>query len=388
MSELPSTKTELAPGLFLCFVGSLLAVGTLMVFSSSFTANPSDEEQIFLSRQLMFLAVAGLAGTLAARVPARAWQRLGPLLFGGSLVLLALVLVPGLGRSVNGAQRWFRFGGISLQPSEIAKLTLPLMICCLRFRSGAAPGQLRELKGEAFAIGLAVFLVVLEPDLGTGLFLALGASLALWLCGVPGRWFVAAGAVASPALLILLALKPYQFARLQGFVATWIRPEEAPYQIQQSLTTLGVGGWTGAGLGRGWQKLSFLPEANTDFVFAVIGEELGLAGTLGVVLLWAGVAATGMQLIRRLPAGSFEAVLATTLLAQLVLQAAINVAVVTALLPPKGISHPFISYGGSNLVSSLIAVGVIVSLTRLPEEAVIRDNACTSGGWAPAATEA
>jgi len=162
----------------------------------------------------------------------------------------------------------------------------------------------------------------------------------------------------------LFALKPYQLARIRGFIDTWIHPEQAPYQVQQSLTTLGVGGLSGVGLGKGWQKLSFLPEANTDFVMAVVGEELGLTGTLGVLMLWTGVYLCGMRLVRRTRNASFERIVAMTLLSSLVIQAAVNMAVITALVPPKGISHPFISYGGSNLGLSIVCLGVIVSLTR------------------------
>jgi len=136
--------------------------------------------------------------------------------------------------------------------------------------------------------------------------------------------------------------------------------------VRQSLTTLGVGGFWGMGLGEGWQKLSFLPEANTDFVFAVIGEELGLLGTLSVVVLWGGLLYFGGQLIQRAPTGSFQKTVAATLLTQLALQAIINVGVVTAMLPPKGISHPFISYGGSSLLVSCVAVGLIISMTSVP----------------------
>ncbi|MDB5386289.1 MAG: cell cycle protein, partial [Planctomycetaceae bacterium] len=153
-----------------------------------------------------------------------------------------------------------------------------------------------------------------------------------------------------------------------GFIDTWTDLSQAPYQIQQSLATLGAGGAWGVGLGRGWQKLSFLPEANTDFVFAVIGEELGLLGTLSVVALWGGLLFFGLRLLSRLQRGGFERIVGLTLLMQLVFQAALNIAVVTALVPPKGISHPLISCGGSNLVVSLMSLGIIVSLANAPVE--------------------
>lgn len=372
---------DIAAGLFVTFAGMLLAIGTLMVYSSSMTAMPSEEEQILLSRQLVFLFAAAIVGSAVCQLPSRIWKQGAWLLYAVTLLLLVLVLVPGLGRVVNGAQRWFRLGSISIQPSETAKLTVPLMLCALRF--GSRTGDCWSWRAMSTYAVLTVFPVVciaLEPDLGTAVFVGLTAAMALWLGGCPLRYFLSAGLVGGPAAAAVLALKPYQLARIRGFIDTWVHPEAAPYQIQQSLTTLGVGGAAGVGLGQGWQKLSFLPEANTDFVFAVIGEELGLVGTLGVLLLWIGFYVSGTCLIRRVPRGSFEQVLASTLLAQLVLQAAVNMAVVLALLPPKGISHPFISYGGSNLVVSIVSVGLILSLTRLPNGMSIGDK----GGQGPA----
>lgn len=371
----PRSEEDIAAGLFVSFAGMLLAIGTLMVYSSSMTAMPSEEEQILLSRQLVFLFVAAMAGSALSQLPSRIWKRVAWPLYAVTLLLLLLVLVPGLGRVVNGAQRWFRLGSVSIQPSETAKLTVPLILCALRFgRRTADCWSWRAMGTYAVLTLLPVACIALQPDLGTAVFVGLTAALSLWLGGCPLRYFLTAGLVGGPAATAVLALKPYQLARIRGFIDTWLHPEAAPYQIQQSLTTLGVGGTTGVGLGQGWQKLSFLPEANTDFVFAVIGEELGLVGTLGVLLLWIGLYLSGSRLIRRVPRGSFEHVLASTLLAQLVLQAVVNMAVVLALLPPKGISHPFISYGGSNLVVSIVTVGLICSLTRLPNTASIGDN--------------
>lgn len=355
--------------------GTLLAVGTVMVFSSSMTARPSELEQIYLSRHLAFAAVGVVAAGAVSLLPARTWRGLSPWLVLATAGLLLLVLLPGIGRSVNGAQRWIRWGSLSMQPAEAAKLTLPLLAASVRrwALDRRPPMWLECLLYAAFMLPILV-LIVVQPDLGTALFLGGSCVLVLFLGGWPLRNFFWATMTCLPALGSLVVLRPYQWARIQGFWDAWIRPEHAPYQIQQSLTTLGVGGWQGTGLGRGWQKLSFLPEANTDFVFAVIGEELGLFGTLGVVVLWGGVFLAGDRLIRSLPTRSFEAVAARVLLAQLVLQAAVNVAVVTSLVPPKGIPHPFLSYGGSSLVVSCLTIGLIISLTRLPEGAEIEEN--------------
>jgi cell division protein FtsW len=270
-----------------------------------------------------------------------------------------------VGARINGAQRWFRYGGLSVQPSELAKITLPLFVCAMlerqrivldRWIAGTVPVLL--------PIVLVVPLTLLQPDLGTSVFLAVGAAIALCIGGWPVRYFACAGLLVIPAAGYLVALKPYQMARVTGFITAWVDWTSAPYQLKQSLVTLGAGGLWGEGLGRGFQKLSFLPESNTDFVFAVIGEELGLLGTLAVIALWAGMYLCGLKSIGRLPRPSFEYAAAFTLLTQLLLQVALNIAVVTAMVPPKGIPHPLISYGGSNLVVSLVAIGIVLSLTH------------------------
>lgn len=361
-SRSPASSPSL-PQPFLVVTAMLMAVGTMMVYSASLTSQPSEFEKIYLSRHLVFLVVSLFAGTACALIPARLWEQAAPLLFLGTVALLVLVLIPGVGVRVNGAQRWMRFGSISFQPSETAKISLTLLVSVwvTQVRSHVTwMGRLWLITPWLFAASL----IVIEPDLGTTVFLLLISLLVLFLGGWPLREFLLAGFLAVPAAAIVLVLKPYQWQRIEGFVTTWTTPESAPYQVRQSLTTLGVGGLWGSGLGEGWQKLSFLPEANTDFIFAVIGEELGLVGTLSVLGLWVAFYLTGRRLLRHLPSDSFAAIAGTALLTQLVLQAGINIAVVTALLPPKGISHPFISYGGSSLLMSCIAVGIIVSLSQ------------------------
>jgi cell division protein FtsW len=286
-------------------------------------------------------------------------------MFLATVILLAAVLVPGIGRQVKGAQRWIRYGSFSIQPSELAKITLTLFTCYLVDR--LRPVLTTWLRGTVplvLPLVVVVPLVLMQPDLGTSVFLAATGATALFVGGWPIRNFVLGGAAAVPGLIAVVQGKPYMMQRITGFIATWSNLDAAPYHLKQSLITLGAGGLWGNGLGRGWQKLSFLPEANTDFVFAVIGEELGLVGTLSVIAVWVGLFVTGLRLLRRLDRSSFEYIAGFTLLSQLVLQAALNVAVVTAMVPPKGISHPLVSCGGSNLVVSLTALGIFLSLTR------------------------
>lgn len=346
---------------FLVCVLMLLSTGLLMVFSASITSRPSMAEQTYLLRHLTFLGIALACGTTAALLPISFWKRISPVLFVLTLVLLVVVLIPGVGTQVNGARRWLRFGPLSLQPSELAKLSLPLFLCWIIDRRRDARGQIVAVVPPFIPVAVLVFLVLQEPDLGTALFLCLTAAVCLFVAGWPVWQFVLAGGCVAPLAAGVVALRPYQWERIQGFLTTWSNPSEAPYQVRQSLTTLGAGGWNGMGLGRGSQKLSFLPEPNTDFVYAVVGEELGLLGTLGIGLLWLALLALGLRMLQRLPKTSFAFVAGTTLLVQLILQAVINAGVVTALLPATGIPHPLLSYGGSSLLVSVVSVGIVLS---------------------------
>ena len=368
VAEIQGNRVELSRHLFVSFAALLLGFGLLMVHSASVTSWPTEFEQVYLSRHLMFLGIGLLSARFAATRKPEFWQRFAPWLFVISIVLLALVLIPGIGVRVKGAQRWIRVPGMSAQPSELAKIAVPLMMCWLVDRnrerlkgwfSGTAP--------FAITVMLSVPLVLIEPDLGTAVFLLGGAALVLFAGGWPIRNFLLCLAVALPAATYALAMKPYQQRRITGFLQSWASFDSAPYQLKQSLVTVGAGGVSGVGLGRGWQKLSFLPEANTDFVFAVIGEELGLIGTLSLIALWSGLYLTGLRMLNHLDHRRFAFLAGFTLLTQLAAQAMLNIAVVTAMVPPKGISHPLISAGGSSLVVSLFAIGIVLSLSREPE---------------------
>lgn len=357
--------------LFISLAAVLLGFGILMVHSASITSRPSEVERVYLSRHLVFVTVGLLAAILAGQFPSYFWKRMAPWLFWGSFGLLALVLVPGLGTRINGAQRWFRHGSMSVQPSELMKITLPMYLCYLADRRSAVLGMwLRGTIPVAFPLLLVAPAVMLEPDLGTALFLVTTGEMALFVAGWPVRNFLLAALPAVPAIIVAVLHRPYQMQRISGFMETWSDWTQAPYHLKQSLVTLGAGGLWGVGLGKGFQKLSFLPEANTDFVFAVIGEELGLMGVLSVIGLWLGVYVAGLRLVSRLERHSFAYNTAFVLLTQLILQVTLNVAVVTAMVPPKGIPHPLISYGGSNLVVSLLALGVVLSLTKRDENKI------------------
>lgn len=360
--------------LFLTLVCVLLGFGVLMVHSASVTSWPTEFEQVYLSRHAIHLILGVIAASLCSLLPSRFWKVSAPWLFGGSVTLLIAVLIPGIGTRINDSQRWIRFGPFQMQPSELAKITLPLLLGAMLVKRQEK--LRRPIAGTIpfiLPIAMVLPLVLKEPDLGTAAFLAMSSGLLLFLGGWPIR-HIALGMI--PAAIVAMTLKPYQWKRITDFAAAWSDIDQASYQVKQSLLSFGSGGLMGVGIGKGWQKLSYLPEANTDFVFAVVGEELGLVGSLGLVLLWAGFFVTGMTLFRHHERRSFEYLVGVTLLGQMVLQAVMNVAVVTSMMPTKGISHPLLSYGGSNLVISLVSIGIVVSLSKMSpgESMVVRDQ--------------
>jgi cell division protein FtsW len=350
----------------LIFVTAALAgLGLLMVYSASITPKPSFSDQKYLSKQLMFLAVGVCFAVMSSRFPAEFWRKAAvpiTLLTGVSLVL---VLIPGIGSRINGAQRWFRFASVSVQPSELAKLSLILFLGWAIERRG---NKIHEFwRGWAPLMLLPIgygALVLAEPDFGTAVFLLSIATMMLFLAGVPILHMGIIAATIVPLFTALVINQPYRMKRVFEFVHGWADPSVAPYQVRQSLVALGVGNVWGSGLGQGWQKLGFLPEANTDFVFAVVGEELGLAGTLAVLALWAAFLICGVRIAWRARHDRFVYLTSLGLVCQSVFQAAVNIGVVTGTLPPKGISLPFLSAGGSNLVVSIVSVGVLLGLTR------------------------
>jgi cell division protein FtsW len=344
----------------------LLCLGVLMVFSASISLTAENLERRFLQRHLFALAAGVAAAAAAAAVPAYRWRQCAIPFFLLNVILLVAVLVPGVGSKVRGAQRWLRWGSLSLQPAELAKIGLVLCLARLcAVRSFANLGWKRLLVVTPPLL-LVAALTLAQPDFGTAVFLTLLAGIVVYLAGMPVRYLALAAAAAIPVVGVLLVAEPYRIQRVTGYVQTWSNPEEAPYHLRQSLITLGSGGLTGSGIGKGWQKLSYLPEANNDFVFSVVGEELGLIGTLTVLALWGALLVMGLRLVKAATHDPFAYLAASALLLGLVAQAVINVAVVTALLPPKGIPLPLVSYGGSSLLASLLAIGIVLGLTRQP----------------------
>jgi len=362
-------------GFLLAFV-LLLSLGTLMVFSATGFSRSLELQTDFLHKHLVFLGLGSLLLLGIWQLPTRVIERAAPWLFLLGLALLLLVLIPGIGMKVNGARRWFRLGPVSLQPSEFMKILLPL------FLAGWTAGRTRFHRFCSQLAGVLVLLAVplliaIQPDLGTALMVFGMGACYLFLSGWPLRIFVGSVLLVLPALGGLMLYRPYQLERVTAFLSALSSWEQAQYQVKQSLLSIGSGGLWGTGPGRGLQKMSFLPESHTDFIFAVVGEEFGLIGLLTVVGLWCLLLICGLRLIQQAELNRERQALAGTLLLGIVTQALVNTCVVTSLLPPKGISHPLLSYGGSNLLATMLAVAILLNLTCPPQphRAVDRDTA-------------
>lgn len=353
-----------------------MSVGLVMVASASASLDSPILQANFwrttFGRQVVFAAMGLAAILITARMghqvlkwrPGR-WFQPSVCLLAITTACLVLVLVPGIGVERNGARRWLHFGpseyGLGFQPSELAKLALVVFLAaylsgrqhCLRsFFSGVLPA--------AAAVGLCVGLVGSE-DFGTAALLALVGGLILLLGGVRWRHLLLMAVPAMATLAALLLAKPYRVQRLTGFLDIWSDPQGQGYHAIQSLITIASGGWFGTGLGAGVQKYGYLPESRTDFIFAVWCEETGLVGALMVILLFATLLYLGVR-ASAAAATPFGRLLAMGATLMITLQAALNIAVVTASVPPKGIALPLVSAGGSGVVFLSVAVGLLASV--------------------------
>ncbi|MCL5044332.1 MAG: putative lipid II flippase FtsW [Deltaproteobacteria bacterium] len=360
-------RLELDP--WLCLgAGGLLLLGLLMVLNTTYFL---DREKTgsgfrFFVLQLRHVALGlGLALALS-RFSLRGLKRLALAGLAGSALLMAALWVPGLGLVRGGARRWLKLGPVVVEPCEFAKLGLVLFLADFLSRREE---RLADFKATALpALALAVPLVVAvfrQPDFGDAVILVLLCLTMLFVAGVPLLQVGGLTGAAASVLLFELARKAYRRRRLAAFLDPWRLARGAGFQLIQSDIALGAGGLFGVGLGASQQKMFYLPQAHSDFVFAVIVEEFGLAGAVAVLALFAAIAGRGMQVARREPQ-AFASLLAAGLTALLSLQAIINIAVVIGLVPTKGLPLPFVSYGGSAVVAAMSALGMLLALARRP----------------------
>ncbi len=353
----------------------LLAIGLVMVYSSSIataeaSAHTGNRAWYFLARHGAFVAVGLAAAAVAFQVPMRAWQQLAPWLFIAGAVLLVLVLVPGIGRSVNGSRRWLSLAVVNVQPSEFMKLAVVLYAASYAVRRAAflhAEQPLRQTLVRGFLPLFAVMVVtggllLLEPDFGAFVVIVAIAFGILFLGGLDWRLFLGLALLLPVALAGILVAAPYRLQRLTAFLDPWSDPLGKGYQLSHSLIAFGRGEWFGVGLGSSVEKLLFLPEAHTDFLLAVIAEELGFAGVAVVIALFAWLLlrsyAIGRQAARL--ERPFAALVAQGIGVWIGVQAFINIGVNMGVLPTKGLTLPLLSFGGSGIVANCVAVAILL----------------------------
>lgn len=342
----------------------LLAVGIIMVFSASYYDTLDKDPYYYLRKQLFWALLGIVTMVFMMRIN---YFRLKPYIntaFAVTLVLLVLVLIPQFGVEVKGSTRWLDLGFTRLQPSEIMKLCMILYFAKNLTRKGSDITSLISGLGPyLLLIGLVGLLIMKEPDMGTLLAILAPTMILLFAAGIRWRHIALLGFSGLLALVALIVQEPYRLNRIVGYLDPWAHASKEGYQTINSLYALGSGGLFGMGLGNSRQKLDFLPEQHTDFIFAILGEELGFIGAFFVILLFAVIAWRGYRIALTCP-DSFGSMVALGITSSIVCQAFINIGVVTGLLPVTGISLPFISYGGSSLLFSMISIGVLLNVSR------------------------
>ena len=348
----------------------LVSIGLVMVYSASIaTAEASrytgHNSAYFLLRHGVFLAIAISCALLVFAVPMKVWQRLAPWLFVACLILLALVLIPGIGREVNGARRWLNLYVLSLQPSELMKLAAILYTADYTVRKHAVLKSFQHGLLPMLAVMLAVsWLLLREPDFGAFVVIAVTSFGLLFLGGMNGRHFLALVAMLGLGFATLVLSSPYRMQRIFGFMDPWSDAFGAGYQLSHALIAFGRGEWFGVGLGASVEKLHYLPEAHTDFLLAVIAEELGFVGVAVVVGLFSWIVLRAYVIGRKAALGEdyFASLVAHGIGTWLGFQALINMWVNTGLLPTKGLTLPLMSFGGTGLVVNCVALAILLRI--------------------------
>lgn len=351
-------------------VTALLAIGLVMVYSSSIATAEAGkytghQATYYLMRHALFITVGIVAGVIVFQVPTRKWQEYAPWLFLIGVVLLVLVLIPGIGRAVNGSRRWISFFVFNLQPSELMKFFAVLYAADYAVRKGAVKEHLLKPFLPMFGVmALVGALLLMEPDFGALVVICMIAMGILWLGGFNLKIFGALAVALPLAFAALILTSEYRMQRVLGFLDPWSDPFGKGYQLSHALIAFGRGEWIGVGLGGSVEKLFYLPEAHTDFLLAVIAEELGLFGVCVVILLfgWLIVRAFAIGRQAAMSESLFAALVAQGIAVWLGVQAMINIGVNMGVLPTKGLTLPFLSFGGSGLVVNMMAIAVLLRI--------------------------
>lgn len=340
-----------------------------MIYSSSsiYAAERYKDGFFFLKRHVFFLGIGTLFTFFVMMFDYKKLKTIAKPFLVFSFFLLILVLVPGIGREVSGAQRWFRYKFISFQPSELAVLAVIIYVADFISRK---ENQIRAFwRGfcpPMIVLGITAVLILLQPDLGTTVSLGMVVTVMIFIAGVKISYLVSLLLSSIPALYVLIFSVPYRRVRIMAFLNPWLDPKGSGFQIIQSQIALGSGGIFGQGLGHSKQKLFYLPAAHTDYIFSIIGEELGLVGTIGVILLFIIFIQQGIKIIKNAP-DKFGYFLSLGLVLMICLRVVINIGVSCGLMPTKGLPLPFISYGGSSLLFDMVCVGILLNIGRTGE---------------------
>ena len=349
---------------------TLLMLGLLMVYSASIALGDGPRYSVyghyyFIARHAIFMCTGLLAALVALTIPVQTWEKLAVPLFVAALVLMAIVLIPGIGREVNGSRRWIALGPINFQPSELMKLAAVVYAANYTVRKQEhMQAFLRGFMPMACALGAVGLLSLLEPDLGAFIVIVAISIGVLFMGGINGKYFSSLLGVLLSLFLLLIWASPWRRARLFAYLDPWNQANAygSAYQLSHSLIAFGRGAWFGVGLGDSVEKLHYLPEAHTDFLMAVVGEELGFVGVMGVIVLFGIVVQRGFDIGRQAIAmeRTFAGLAAHGVALWFGVQAFINMGVCLGLLPTKGLTLPLMSYGGSGIVMNLCALALLL----------------------------
>jgi cell division protein FtsW len=368
----------------------LLGLGLVMVFSASgvLASDKYHDPAFFLKKQLIYAVVGVGLMLVIRRIPYQLYNRLVYLIVLISLILLILVLIPGIGVRIRSASRWIKFGPLVIQPSEFAKLAI---IIFLAYSMARKQEKIRYFSigflPHIVVAGIFILLIEKEPDFGTALALAGITFLMLFVGGTRLTHILLVTLIASPLVVYVILKNKMRLERVTTFIDPWKYAQESGYQLVHSLYAIGSGGFWGLGIGKSREKLFYLPDSHTDFIFSILSEELGFLGTITVISLFAILIIRGLIISIRAK-DTFGAYLAMGLTSLIGLQAAINMAVVSGLMPTKGLSLPFLSYGGSSLLVNMIAIGILLNISsqtqsQQPKDLYHRETNLLTGNQKP-----
>jgi len=350
----------------LTIISILVCIGIVMIYSASaiYAYGSVGDSMYFLKRHLLYLAIGLVMMVGAMAVDLNKLRGLAKPLMLFALFLLALVLIPHIGKETAGARRWFRVGLVNFQPSEFAKIAIMVYMADLIARKKDLMKSFVHGYVPAIAVlGLTVGLVLLEPDLGTAATITFISFILFYVSGVRAPYILASFLASIPVLYVLLFRVPFRRKRMIIFLNPWADKRGTGFQIIQSFIALGSGGIFGVGLGQSKQKLFYLPASHTDFIFSIVGEELGFLGAASIVALFMLFVWEGMKVVFKAP-GMFERMLSLAIVSLIAIEAIINIGVTAGALPTKGLPLPFISYGGSGLIFHLTAIGLLLNVAK------------------------